>query len=80
MLSQQRIVMGKNQSKIGKAFSVLIEAESDEGDGSLTGRSQGEAPEVDGVIRIKGKCDKIGKFIKTRIVDYLDYDLIGIEI
>ena len=80
MLSQQRIVLKKNQSKIGKVFSVLIEAESDEGDGGLTGRSQGEAPEVDGVIRIKGKCDKIGKFIKTRIVDYLDYDLIGIKI
>ncbi|MFH1334877.1 MAG: 30S ribosomal protein S12 methylthiotransferase RimO [Candidatus Zixiibacteriota bacterium] len=80
MLSQQRIVLEKNQSKIGKAFSVLIEAESDEGDGGLTGRSQGEAPEVDGVILVKGECDRIGKFVKTRIVDYRDYDLIGTEI
>ncbi len=77
MLSQQRIVLEKNQSKIGKAFSVLIEAESDEGEGGLMGRSQAEAPEVDGVILVKGDYRRIGQLAKVKILDYSGYDLIG---
>jgi ribosomal protein S12 methylthiotransferase len=80
MLSQQRIVLEKNQSKIGKTFTVLIDTESERGKGWYIGRSQAEAPEVDGVILVKGVSKGIGKFVNTRIVDYRDYDLIGTEI
>jgi ribosomal protein S12 methylthiotransferase len=77
MFAQQRIVLGKNQTKIGKTFTVLIEGKSEEGNGYIIGRSQAEAPEIDGVILVKGNHDKIGKFIKAKIVDFCDYDLIG---
>ncbi|KPL00948.1 MAG: hypothetical protein AMJ91_02505 [candidate division Zixibacteria bacterium SM23_73_3] len=80
MLAQQRIVFEKNQAKIGKTLTVLIDAKSKEGNGYFLGRSQAEAPEVDGVILVKGDRAKIGQFVKAKIVDWCDYDLIGEEI
>jgi ribosomal protein S12 methylthiotransferase len=77
MLTQQRIVFVKNQTKIGKTFNVLIDNESEEKQGLLVGRSQAEAPEVDGVVLVRGNHGKIGKFVKVKIEDYCDYDLIG---
>ncbi len=77
MLTQQKIVFEENRSKIGKTLTVLIDAESKEDSGHFLGRSQAEAPEVDGVILVKGSSLKTGKFVKAKIVDYWDYDLVG---
>jgi ribosomal protein S12 methylthiotransferase len=77
MLSQQRIALEKNQSKIGKTFTVLIDTESERGKDWYIGRSQAEAPEVDGVILVRGDHCRMGQFAKVKIVDYSDYDLIG---
>ena len=77
MFAQQRIAFEKNQTKIGKTFNVLIDNESEEKQGLLIGRSQAEAPEIDGAILVKGNHSKIGKFVKVKIVDFCDYDLIG---
>jgi len=77
MLTQQRIAFEKNQAKMGKTFQVLIEAESEEDANLLVGRSQGEAPEVDGVVVVKGNHLRIGEFVKVKITDFCDYDLVG---
>ena len=77
MLTQQKIVFEENKSKIGKKLTVLIEEKSKEGNGYFLGRSQAEAPEIDGVILVKGNSLKIGEFVKVKIVDYCDYDLLG---
>jgi ribosomal protein S12 methylthiotransferase len=77
MLTQQKIAFEENVSKIGKSLTVLIEAESKEGNGYFVGRSQAEAPEVDGVILVTGNNLKTGKFVKVKIVDYHDYDLVA---
>jgi ribosomal protein S12 methylthiotransferase len=77
MLAQQRIALDKNQSKIGKTFTVLIDTESERGKGWYIGRSQAEAPEVDGTILVKADHSVKGQFAKVKIVDYSGYDLIG---
>jgi len=47
-------------------------------DGAYIGRSQGDAPEVDGVVYINTRqLLKIGKFVQVRITDTLEYDLVG---
>jgi ribosomal protein S12 methylthiotransferase len=79
MLAQQKIVFEENQSKIGKSLTVLIDAKSKDGSGCFLGRSQAEAPEVDGEILVKGNGLRVGEFAKVRIVDYCDYDLIAIS-
>jgi ribosomal protein S12 methylthiotransferase len=77
MLTQQGIAFEKNQAKIGKTLTVLIDAKSKESNGYFLGRSQAEAPEVDGVILVKGNSVRIGEFVKVKIVDYCDYDLMA---
>jgi len=77
MLTQQKIVFEKNETKIGKTMTVLIDAKSKEDNGYFLARSQAEAPEVDGVILVKGNNLKIGQFTKVEILDYCDYDLIA---
>jgi ribosomal protein S12 methylthiotransferase len=76
MLTQQKIAFEKNEAKIGKTLTVLIDNESKE-DSCFLGRSQAEAPEVDGAVWVRGDRLKSGKFVKVEIVDWRDYDLIG---
>jgi ribosomal protein S12 methylthiotransferase len=76
MLAQQRIAFEKNEAKIGKTFTVLIDKKSEEDD-MFSGRSQGEAPEVDGVISVKDDHLKAGELVKAKIVGWRDYDLLG---
>ncbi len=80
MFTQQRIVLEKNETKIGKTFTVLIDTNSEEGNGYFLGRSPAEAPEVDGVILVKSDHLKTGEFVKAKIVDYYDYDMLGEKI
>ncbi|MGB8656911.1 MAG: 30S ribosomal protein S12 methylthiotransferase RimO [Candidatus Zixiibacteriota bacterium] len=80
MLTQQRIAFEKNETKIGKTFDVLIDNESEARQGLLVGRSQAEAPEVDGVILVKGNQPNAGRFAKVKITDVCDYDLMGQEV
>ncbi len=77
MLTQQKIVFEENKSKIGKTLTVLIDAKSNDGNGYFLTRSQAEAPEVDGVILVKGDHSKIGEFVKVKITGYYDYDLLS---
>lgn len=77
MLTQQRIVFEKNRTKIGRVFNVLIDNESEEKPGFLVSRSQAEAPEVDGVILVKGRKVKSGDCVNAKITSVCDYDLIG---
>jgi ribosomal protein S12 methylthiotransferase len=59
-------------------LQVLVEEEEEPG--LWVGRSMAQAPEVDGVtyIRAEGEATApLGHFVKVRIVDTLEYDLIG---
>ncbi len=64
-----------NQTLVGKTLDVLIESKEPEG---FYGRSQYDAPEVDGTVLIKKSGLKIGDIYKAKIVDALEYDLIAV--
>jgi ribosomal protein S12 methylthiotransferase len=74
MQLQQKISLDLQQRFIGKELEVLIEEK--QGD-VYVGRSEYDAPEVDGVVHVKRKGLKIGDFYKAKIIDAYDYDLIG---
>jgi ribosomal protein S12 methylthiotransferase len=76
IMSAQRTVANQLNAKfLGKTITVLVEEKQD---GAYVGRSQGDAPEVDGVVYINAKQPlKIGKFIPVKINDTLEYDLVG---
>ena len=75
IMSQQQEIASQTALKfIGKNIDVLVEAKEED---TFVGRSQYEAPEVDGEVFIKRKGLKIGDFCKVKIVDSFGYDLIA---
>ncbi len=78
MKLQQEISTYVNKFWLNKTLEVLIE-EKGKG-GFYLGRSQYDAPEVDGTVYVKAKEAKIGSFMKVRINDVLEYDLVGQQI
>jgi len=43
----------------------------------MIGRSQYEAPEIDGVIYLEGNGIKIGEIVPVEIIAATEYDLVG---
>jgi ribosomal protein S12 methylthiotransferase len=75
MSAQQDISLEINRAFLGKTAQVLIDEV--EGD-SFLARSQHDAPEVDGMVYVNSnKKLKPGDFVKVRITDTLEYDLVG---
>lgn len=76
LMEVQREVSKKiNENKIGRTYKVLIENKNNE---YFIGRSYEMAPDIDGMIYIKGKDLTINKFYKVEIKEALEYDLIGV--
>lgn len=75
MLSQQKISTELNSKFLGKTIPVLIEEKQDD---TYLGRSQFDAPQVDGMVYVR-TTDKLknGEFVKVKITDTLEYDLVG---
>lgn len=75
MSAQRQIATDLNAKFLGKTISVLVEEKQD---GAYVGRSQADAPEVDGVVYINTRRPlEAGKFVQVRITDTLEYDLVG---
>ncbi len=74
---QMDISAKKNEEKIGETAEVLIEG-WDDYIKCYFGRTAADAPEIDGkIFFISARRLKIGDFVKVRINDTLEYDLLG---
>lgn len=73
---QREISLKKNRSIIGKTVKVIIDDIEGE---YFVGRTERDAPEVDGNVLIKAedKLLKLGDFYNIEIYDCNDYDLYG---
>jgi len=75
MAAQQEASVDNNRRLLGKTLEVLID---EKGEGSYLGRTQSDAPEVDGMVYVNsGRKLKPGDFVKVKITDTLEYDLVG---
>ncbi len=74
---QQNISREKHRAFIGQTIEVVVEGLSDETDLLLQGRMSQQAPEIDGVVLINDGQAEIGQFVKVKITDSMEYDLIG---
>ncbi|MBU4439966.1 MAG: 30S ribosomal protein S12 methylthiotransferase RimO, partial [Firmicutes bacterium] len=76
MMAQQIISLENKARFIGKTEDVLIEGKEDE---SYFGRFYGDAPDIDGTVFVdsNGGTLIIGSFYSVKIVNALEYDLIG---
>ena len=78
MDEQARINDELNQKKIGKVIEVLCEGYDPVAE-MYEGRSEADAAEIDGKIWFKAPKNSIpdGSFVKVRITEAVDYDLVG---
>lgn len=74
MAIQQGISYEKNLALVGQTLPVLIETM--EKFGSLTGRTQWDAPEIDNTVMIKGDAVP-GEIVSVKITSATPYDLKG---
>ena len=79
----ERISAAKLQAKIGKTIPVIIDevGEPDEdGDIGATGRSQADAPEIDGAVYLRNVPASLnqGDFVEVEIEDADAHDLFGV--
>ncbi|UFJ42208.1 30S ribosomal protein S12 methylthiotransferase RimO [Brevibacillus humidisoli] len=73
---QREISKKKNEAFLDKVIPVLIERY--EGHGNVyVGRSQYDAPEIDGEVFVSGYKGELGKMVKVRITHSYEYDLAG---
>jgi ribosomal protein S12 methylthiotransferase len=75
MSRQQEVSRQVNAAFMGKTMDILVDEENETG---YLGRSQYDAPEVDGLVylRSRRKLNK-GELVKAKITDTLEYDLVA---
>lgn len=78
MQAQQDISADRLQRKVGKTLNVMVD---EIGENGIIGRTEGDAPDVDGVVYISpsenAAAPKQGDIVKVNITSSLDYDLCG---
>ena len=76
MVLQQDISKEINSKKVGNIYKVLVEGKKED---MWHGRTYEMAPEVDGDVFFKSDDDiKVGDMINIKIIEALEYDLIGV--
>lgn len=77
MEAQAAISRRKNEEWVGRDVLVLVEGRSPQTDLLLQGRTEGQAPDIDGVVYINDGVASPGDFVTVRIEEAHDYDLVG---
>jgi len=78
MQEQQKISESIHQELIGSTLKVLVEERQEENRNIYLGRSEYDAPDVDGLVTIHSSRDlKLGDFADVKIIGSSEYDLIA---
>jgi len=78
MTLQKKISTKIQKEYIGRTLKVLIDEKQNNSEGVYLGRTEYDAPEVDGIVYVHSKkVLKPGDFVKVLIDDAIEYDLIG---
>lgn len=78
---QQKIVTEKNQRRIGETIQVLIDGPVPDQPRAWIGRTQGDAPDIDGLVFVSHDDDIVleaGNMTQCEIVAAQQYDLVGV--
>jgi ribosomal protein S12 methylthiotransferase len=73
MQAQQAVAFRKTAERVGSEVEVVIDGPWDRS--SWAARSYAEAPDVDGLIRVRGRGLASGQFVTVRIESAHGYDL-----
>src|SRR5256886_12489287 len=74
---QDRIAWERNQTLVGAVTDVLVDGPSQDPAFAFEGRTAGQAPEIDGVVYLRGRRFEPGRFARVSIVEVEGYELVG---
>jgi ribosomal protein S12 methylthiotransferase len=79
MTDQQAISKEIQSSFVGRRLKVLIEEKEKDSENTYIGRSEYDAPDVDGLVYVRSsKALKAGDLVDVDITDAYEYDLAGV--
>jgi ribosomal protein S12 methylthiotransferase len=77
MEAQRSITREAMEKWVGRVVPVLVEKEIEDSPGHAMGRAAFQAPEIDGVVFLRGQGVRMGEIHPVQILDVRDYDLVG---
>lgn len=77
MKAQAAISLRKNRARVGSRLKVLVEGASPETEHLLQGRTEGQAPEIDGRVLITDGMAYPGSFVEVEVTEAHPHDLVG---
>ncbi len=78
LMEQQSVIsMEKNKELIGKKITILCEGLSHESELLLQGRTEGQAPDIDGRVLITDGYAEPGEFAVVEVEEAFPYDVAG---
>jgi ribosomal protein S12 methylthiotransferase len=75
MEAQQEVAFRWSQQQVGKEIEVIIDGLDPELPNNALGRGYADAPDIDGVVRIKGKGLRAGDLVRAKVTGADGYDL-----
>jgi ribosomal protein S12 methylthiotransferase len=85
MAVAEEVSIARLQQRVGLTMQVLVDSAPAMGRRGGVARSYGDAPEIDGVVRLLppekiSKTFKVGELIRARIVAVEGHDLVGVPV
>jgi ribosomal protein S12 methylthiotransferase len=72
---QQELAFAWTQGQVGKELEVIVDGPDPEVPGHMLARGHADAPEIDCVVRLKGKGLRAGDLVRARVTGADGYDL-----
>jgi ribosomal protein S12 methylthiotransferase len=74
---QQEIALDWSQQQVGKQLEIIVDAPDPEFSGHVIARGHADTPDIDAVVRVKGKSLRPGDLLTAKITAADGYDLVG---
>jgi ribosomal protein S12 methylthiotransferase len=75
MEAQQEVAFGWSRRQVGRELDVIIDGPDPEVPNHALGRSHADAPDIDGLVRVKGKRLRAGDIVRAKVIGADGYDL-----
>lgn len=75
MAAQARVAEEKGQALLGTVQEVMVDGPAAEFPGVQCGRTAAHAPEVDGIVYLRGSIQPPGTFVRARVREAYEHDL-----
>jgi ribosomal protein S12 methylthiotransferase len=77
MQVQQEVAFDWARRQVGKETEVIVDSPDPEVPGHFLARGHADAPDIDGVVRLKGKNLRPGDLVRARVTGADGYDLLA---